>query len=110
MPEKGPLVAASLLGAAVPLLFAVTGWIEAKTEKERADVAVEKKIEWRDDFGEYVTDRLYRDEALERALQTCLAELGRRHVGVPAEAPPTADVNLDEIAEEFGYDPEGEGP
>lgn len=82
------------------LLLAAAGWFEARTERE-------KKFEALDSYGEYVTDRLQRDEALERALNSCMAML-HGEVRPPAEAPPGPERSLDEVAEDFGYDPSAE--
>lgn len=112
---KDKTLYASVLAALPPLLLAAAGWLEARAEKEQ-------KFDALNSYGEYVEDRMKRDEALERALVNCMALLPAR----PAEAteleealapvleagpssyamgpPPAAEVDLDEVAEEFGYE------
>lgn len=116
MKENKGLVAS--LAALLPaLVLAATGWMEAKS-------ATAKKYDALDSYREYIEDRMARDAALERALQNCMALLPA--VAVPAEEPPEGmspeeervfrglqgastlaqrdPVDLDELAEEFGYE------
>ena len=121
MKEKGMIFAA--LAAGIPgLLLAGSQWLEANAAERRvaaanAEVAVQKEkgLDFAGNYGEYVEDRMRRDEALERALMNCMALLPARPsaeaapgmagmVGGLPEAfePPVPD--LDAIAEEFGYE------
>jgi len=108
--NKGTWAAVAALLPA--LMIAAIGWMEAQAQKD-------KKLALADNYGEFVVDRMERDEALERALYNCMALLPAR-ASLPAEAPPALEaedefadfeslepsVDLDEIAEEFGYEQE----
>lgn len=118
MKENKGLVAS--LAALLPaLVLAATGWMEAKA-------ATAKKYDALESYREYIEDRMERDAALEKALSNCMALLP----AVPAEAEPASmpeveiseepgpgegrtwavrryedqPVDLDEVAEEFGYE------
>jgi len=108
---------ASLAALLPALVLAATGWMEAKA-------ATAKKYDALESYREYIEDRMARDEALERALQNCMALLPA--VAAAEEEPPEgmspeeerifrglqgsstlaerAPVDLDEVAEEFGYE------
>jgi len=106
---------ASLAALLPALVLAATGWMEAKA-------ATAKKYDALESYREYIEDRMERDAALEKALHNCMALLPARPAGATEleEAlgpvldagpssyamgpPPAADVDLDEIAEEWGYE------
>lgn len=117
MKEKGMIFAA--LAAGIPGLFlAGSQWLEANAAERRAAAAhveaaveEEKKDALASNYGEYVEDRMLRDEALERALMNCMALLPARAAVEPAPgmvAPPEAleapAPDLEALAEEFGYE------
>jgi hypothetical protein len=111
--NKGTLAAVAALLPA--LIIAATGWMEADAQKA-------KKFDALDSYRAYIEDRMERDDALERALQNCMALLPvmaeeeppapplaamRTPPGVPdvtMAGPGPEPVDLDELAEEFGYE------
>jgi len=121
MKEKGMIFAA--LAAGIPGLFlAGSQWLEANAAERRAAAAhveaaveEEKKDALASNYGEYVEDRMLRDEALERALMNCMALLPARTsaeaapgmagmVGGLPEALEAPAPDLEALAEEFGYE------
>ena len=121
MKEKGMIFAA--LAAGIPgLLLAGSQWLEANAAERRvaaanAEVAVQKEkgLDFAGNYGEYVEDRMRRDEALERALMNCMALLPARPsaeaapgmagmVGGLPEAFEAPAPDLEALAEEFGYE------
>ena len=111
---------ASLAALLPALVLAATGYMEARSQKDQ-------KLDLADNYSEYVVDRMERDAALERALLNCMALLpavpaaaaedvpeglspeeerifrGLQGSATLAErAPP--EMNLDDVAEEFGYE------
>lgn len=105
------------LATVVPVLaLAGAGWIqadaarkEAETQKLLAVEQEEKKEDLANNYSEYIVDRMKRDEALQMALASCM-EMLRDHDHPSAEPEPPAPhapaVDLDEVAEEFGYEQE----
>lgn len=101
--NKGTLAAVAALLPA--LIIAATGWMEADAQKA-------KKYDALESYREYIEDRMSRDDALEKALnsclfreQMCLETRGGTTFAVPsAGGPHVPDVDLDEVAEEFGYE------
>lgn len=55
----------ALSAAAVPLLAAATGWVQAQAEKE-------KKLELADNYRGYIEEQMREDERLEKALGKCM--------------------------------------
>jgi len=108
---------ASLAALLPALVLAATGWMEASAAKQ-------KKYDALESYREYIEDRMKRDDALEKALQNCMALLPA--VAVHAEPPESLSpeeerifrglqgsstlaqrhttVDLDEVAEEWGYE------
>jgi hypothetical protein len=98
--------------AALPaLVLAAAGWLQADAATKDALAQKEKKLALADNYGEYVEDRMSRDEALERALMNCMALLPARAAVEPApgmvaspEALEAPAPDLEALAEEFGYE------
>jgi len=128
MKENKGMIFAALAAGAPALILAGSQWIEANAAERKAaaakaevEVQRDKKQALADNYGEYVEDRMKRDDALERALQGCMAmlsagprPLAEAEEGAPGVAPamnarPEAELedlplDLDEVAEEFGYE------
>jgi hypothetical protein len=107
-----------LMAALIPLSAAVVEWIKADAERKRVEAAKAEEFRAWDRYGEYIADRLARDEALARAIRSLNARLesAREDCGPPMDFRDTPraarrrahdwpNVDLDEVARRHGYKP-----
>lgn len=102
---------AAVIALLPPLIIAGTGWLEAHKEVE---VTTRAKYEALDSYADYIRDRMERDEALAKALRECLfreAVCAQTHGGStmasPGAGPAVPSIssdNLDDLAEQYGYE------
>lgn len=116
MKQRG-ITAAAILAMLVPVFAAAAKWIEADTERKRAETAQAESYRAWDGYGEFITEQLRRDEALIRAIRSLQARLetAREDCGphmdfrdTPRAARHQAaewpHVDLDEVARQHGYE------